>query len=48
MDHHKAENMREAVVADLAEGAWPARNADLMERTELDGGFRLVVSPSAA
>jgi len=33
--------------ADLAEGAWHARNADLLERTDFDGGFRLVVGPAA-
>lgn len=32
------------LAADLEDGTWHARNADLMERTDYDAGFRLVVS----
>ncbi|MFA5885979.1 MAG: hypothetical protein WDA60_19165 [Acidimicrobiia bacterium] len=32
---------------DLASGAWHARNADLLPRTELDLGYRLVVAGTA-
>lgn len=35
----------ERLRADLASGAWAERHADLLDRTELDGGYRLVVSP---
>jgi hypothetical protein len=30
--------------ADLADGAWARRNADLLERDELDIGFRVVLA----
>jgi SAM-dependent methyltransferase len=32
---------------DLASGAWHARHHDLLDRDELDAGYRLVVSPGA-
>lgn len=35
----------ERLRADLASGAWAERHAELLDRTELDGGYRLVVSP---
>lgn len=35
----------ERLRADLADGTWAARHADLLDRTELDAGYRLVVSP---
>jgi len=33
-----------ALRADLASGAWAARHADLLEREELDLGYRLVIA----
>lgn len=33
------------MAADLADGTWRARHADLLDRAELDVGYRLVVSP---
>jgi SAM-dependent methyltransferase len=33
---------------DLKTGAWQRRHADLLSQSEMDGGFRLVVSPPAA
>lgn len=35
----------ERLRADLASGAWAERHADLLDRTELDAGYRLVISP---
>lgn len=35
----------EQLRADIASGAWADRHADLLDRTELDAGYRLVVSP---
>ncbi|HMQ24938.1 MAG TPA: methyltransferase domain-containing protein [Acidimicrobiales bacterium] len=35
----------ERLRADLAPGAWADRHADLLDRTELDTGYRLVISP---
>jgi SAM-dependent methyltransferase len=37
----------EALRADLASGAWERRNADILERDELDLGFRVVVAEYA-
>jgi len=34
------------LAADLDDGAWHTRNADLLKRTEFDAGFRLVVRDS--
>ena len=34
------------LAADLADGTWARRHADLLERDAIDGGYRLVVSPS--
>jgi len=33
-----------ALRADLASGAWAARHVDLLEREELDLGYRLVIA----
>ena len=33
------------LAADLADGTWHRRHADLLTRTEIDQGYRLVVSP---
>lgn len=33
------------LAADLESGAWHRRHADLLDRTSIDGGYRLVVSP---
>ena len=33
---------------DLASGAWHERHADLLEREELDLGYRLLVAPRAS
>ncbi len=33
--------------ADLASGAWERSHGDLLARTEIDAGYRLVVSPAA-
>jgi hypothetical protein len=33
--------------ADLESGAWARRHADLLERDELDLGYRLLVGPGA-
>ncbi len=35
----------ERLRADLASGEWHRRHADLLTRTEFDGGFRLLVTP---
>jgi SAM-dependent methyltransferase len=32
------------LAADLADGSWAARHADLLDRDEIDGGYRLVVA----
>src|SRR3954449_10082140 len=34
----------DALRADLASGAWARRNADILDREELDLGFRVVVA----
>jgi hypothetical protein len=33
------------LASDLASGRWHARHGGLLERTELDLGYRLVVAP---
>ncbi len=33
------------LASDLDDGTWQARHADLLDRTEVDAGYRLVVSP---
>ncbi|HEV7721829.1 MAG TPA: hypothetical protein VGO60_11115, partial [Iamia sp.] len=38
----------ERLGADLASGEWHRRNADLLDQTEIDAGFRLIVSASRA
>jgi hypothetical protein len=34
----------EQLAADIGSGAWKARHSDLLERSEIDLGYRLVVA----
>jgi len=40
----EVDTMVEALRADLASGAWARRNADILERDELDLGYRLLIA----
>jgi hypothetical protein len=44
LDKHEETNMVRRLKADLRTGDWAKRNTDLLDRAEIDLGYRLVVA----